>query len=454
MNIWLFNPFDLLPWEGKPQRYATLASCLAEQGHAVVHWSSGFSHSFKKRRVIPEDFDLAALPYAIELVDCPAYTSNVSLRRLINHAQYGKGLVREGRRAVASGRHTPPDLILASMPPMEGPAAALKLKQHFGCKVVLDVMDAWPETLRQAMPGAGSGEQGAGSGVTAVLRPLSSAILWPYYRMLRRACRESDAVCAQSKAFADFAREHGAKGEIPVFYLGAEPPHRCRAAERRSCGPPLLSEQEGSGVRVGEELPVEERATDTPQPPLRLLYLGAMGRSYDLGTLFDAVEQLNRQGPKVSLAMVGEGEKRSALEARQLAHVQFTGFMSGESLVAQLQHADVGIVPFLPGSGVAMPYKAGEYLAYGLPVISSIDGELGALLKAYTCGMTYTAGRADSLVTAIQAYLHDSAKLAREKEAALSCYYATFNREKIYPDFAQWIESLPSLRGDDSFSRF
>lgn len=116
-------------------------------GHTVVHWSSGFSHSFKKRRTIPEDFRVEALPYAIELVDCPAYHSNVSLRRIWNHYQYGKGLVREGRRAVADGRHAPPDLILASMPPMEGPGAALRLKQHFGCKVVLDVMDAWPQAL-------------------------------------------------------------------------------------------------------------------------------------------------------------------------------------------------------------------------------------------------------------------------------------------------------------------
>ena len=33
MNIWICNPFDLLPWEGGAQRYASLAASLAEQGH-------------------------------------------------------------------------------------------------------------------------------------------------------------------------------------------------------------------------------------------------------------------------------------------------------------------------------------------------------------------------------------------------------------------------------------
>lgn len=400
MNIWLFNPFDMLPWEGKPQRYATLATCLAERGHSVVHWSSGFSHSFKKRREVPDDFDLEALPYAIELIDCPSYSSNVGLRRLLNHRQYGKGLFKQAMEAVASGRRETPDLILSSMPPIEGPSAALSLKKSFGCKMVLDVMDAWPDTLLQAFPNG--------------LQSFGKVLLLPYRRQLRIAFQGADGISAQSKTFARMAGSYGAK-EKPthVCILGADP------------APPDFCPR-------------------TPNKLLRLLYLGAMGLSYDLATLFGAVERLNRHTPTVRLDVVGEGEKRAALEARQLPHVRFFGYLSGEQLEARLHQADVGIVPFLPGSGVAIPYKAGEYLAYALPLISSIDGELGDLVRLYSCGSIYTAGQASCLTSVLQTYLDDAQRLADEKGAALKCFDAHFNRKKIYPEFAKWLETVAS----------
>ena len=240
VNIWIFNPFDVLPWEGKAQRYASLADSLAERGHTVVHWSSGFSHTFKTRRRVPDDFDASALAYAIELIDCPGYRSNVSVSRLLNHQLYGRRLVREGLRAVASGRRAAPDVILASMPPVEGPTAALKLKRHFACKLVVDVMDAWPDTLLQVLPGVGSWGQGVGRFVLAA-----------YYRQLRQALRHADGICAQSQAFADFAQKHGAAGAVEVFYLGAGPAEleRTEDGERRIQQPLEKPKDGGSGSR-------------------------------------------------------------------------------------------------------------------------------------------------------------------------------------------------------------
>jgi hypothetical protein len=40
MQVWIFNPFDDIPNEGKPQRFCTLADTLLAQGHSVVWWGS------------------------------------------------------------------------------------------------------------------------------------------------------------------------------------------------------------------------------------------------------------------------------------------------------------------------------------------------------------------------------------------------------------------------------
>lgn len=167
-----------------------------------------------------------------------------------------------------------------------------------------------------------------------------------------------------------------------------------------------------------------------------------MGRSYALEAVFDAVGQLNRDGVQLSLDMVGAGEKRAALEARQVPGVRFWGYLSGTALAERLRNADLGLVPFLPESGVAIPYKAADYLAHGLPVISSIDGELGAHLRYYGCGAVYAAQDAGSLAGALQDYAADRTRLARERVAAVACFEAHFDREAIYPRFAEWLEGI------------
>lgn len=429
MNIWIFNPFDLLPWEGKRQRYATLAASLAEQGHTVVHWSSGFSHSFKKRRTIPEDFKVEALPYAIELVDCPAYHSNVSLRRIWNHYQYGKGLVREGRRAVADGRHAPPDLIVASLPPMEAPVAALELRRQFGCRVVLDVMDAWPEVLVQGLqrpPRPGSGEGTPPSKGGDFFSRVGRLGLWPYFRMLRRACREADAVCAQSQAFADYAQSFGATGEIPVYYLGSK-------------GNDFADAAEGD---ISKLHPVSD-----PKGALRILYLGSMGRVYDLETLVDAALQLIQAGVDLRLDLVGEGLQRGALERRvqaagQEETISFHGYLTGPALAEVVRRADLGVVPMWPGSQVAVPYKVCDYLAAGLAVVNSLPGELAEMLAEYGCGFPYEAGQTGDLIQVLQALIRDRRAVEEARSGARRLFSDVFDGEEIYPKYSAWLEGL------------
>ena len=454
MLIWLINPFDDLPWEGKPQRYATLARCLTERGHTVVHWSSDFSHRLKSKRALPDSDTQHALPYTIELIPTPPYATNISLRRILNHRCFGKRLVKIAKRKVADGTLEKPDIIFASMPPLEGPIAALKLKKRFGCKVVLDVMDAWPATLLQAVPGVMADSKWRIANYC--LRAFAKLALIPYAMMLSRACREADAISAQSKQFADFAIRNGATDKpIHICLLGAER-FKGPVTSNVSLGPATGEEGRepvSSNVSLGPDAVTPSSCiTDPPFIPwkakpiqlgcrLRLLYLGAMGRSYDLEALLEAVEKMNRDNQEVELVLVGDGEKRAALEARNIPNVTFTGFLNGPELDAQLRQADLGIVPFFPESGVAVPYKAGDYLAYDLPLLSTLPGELAELIEHYQCGQTYTAGDPESLLRAILPYLNNPTKLEIEKANAKRCFEENLNRAKTYPLFAEWIIS-------------
>lgn len=456
MNIWIVNPFDDIPGEGKAQRYWALADVLSEQGHQVVWWSSNWSHRRKARREAPEgepprplgtppyqggefvksvgttsNDERSTINFQLRLVVTPPYYKNVSVGRMWNHFRFGRNLFRDACLAVEGGELEKPDIVLASMPPMDGATVALKLKARYGCRVVTDIMDVWPETLLQAVLKYSV----RGTFTYKLLEHVGRIVLYPYWRMLRRACVESDAISAQSNAFADYAKQHGATSEVHVCYLGAEGTTGGSAA-----------------ASSGDSTHAPQLSTNNQQPrKLRLLYLGAMGASYDLHTLIDAVRMLNetKRGsltvsksgdwPQVECVFVGDGEKRSELEAMNVQGVRFTGFLNGAELTAELEAADLGIIPFFSESGVVVPYKIGDYLAHGIPVLSTIDGELGDLIRGFECGAVYRSCDVDSLVASIEKYIDQADLLGRSKENASACFLNAFDRRKLYPDFASWI---------------
>lgn len=440
MQVWLFNPFDDIPSEGHPQRFWTLADALVAEGHEVVWWSSDFSHRRKAQRVAPSESEGVGVPplgghpdglasplsnsrrskslvrnhsatqplnFSLRLISTPSYRKNISFARIWNHRVWGKQLFKDACQAIDSGELLKPNLILASLPPMEGPIAALRLRKRYGCRVVTDIMDAWPETLLQAVPATGG----------KLLKSLGRLALLSYYRMLRRACRESDAISAQSQTFADFARQHGARGEIHVCYLGANAVSAISNVER------------------------------SKKAPLRVLYLGSMGRSYDLVTLLTATLNLLRQGLELELHIAGEGERFEALKGMAAkapaGAIHFHGFLQEPELSELLRSSDVGLVPMFPESGVALPYKAGDYMSAGCAVINSLPGELDALLASNGCGRFYTAGSVPSLEAAMTFYCElPQAEFAAQEMKASALFDSHFDRAKTYSKFANWIASI------------
>lgn len=97
-----------------------------------------------------------------------------------------------------------------------------------------------------------------------------------------------------------------------------------------------------------------------------------------------------------------------------------------------------------PGSLVAVPYKAGDYLSAGLPVINCLPGELEYLLREHQCGAAYRYADDASLAAVIQGYLDEPDRLVRERENARRLFETYFNRAQTYPRWADWLEQLVS----------
>lgn len=397
LRVWVINPFDDIPNEGPRLRFWALAEELAALGHEVTWWSSDWSHRRKCRRIADQSMDLK---FSLRLVRTPAYRKNVSIARMWSHRKWGNQLFRDAVTDVTDGATQRPDIIIASLPPMEGPDVSLRLRSYYGCSVVCDIMDAWPDTLLQAAPSA--------------LRGFARGLLFPYFRMLKKACRKANAISAQSYGFADYARAAGATVDPYVCYLGAR---RCEMAD-------------------------ENRGRDPDF--FRFVYVGSMGRSYDLKTLVTATRKFIESGQRCELHFAGEGESRPVLErlagADLSKFIHFHGYLNQRELDVLLRRCQVGIIPMLPSSMVAVPYKAGAYLSAALPVINSLPGEMSELLRRAPCGQSYVACDQSSLIHAMSHYLKmDQEAYSKESRAAADLFSRRFDQSKTYPAFAKWV---------------
>ena len=381
MNVWIVNPFDNLPLEGyRPMRFWLMSEAFRKAGHDVVYWTSDFSHANKKKRVLDSDVEA---PFDIEILETEPYFKNVSLRRLKSHRKLAKTFLKVARQAIKDGRYKAPDLIIASSPPLGLVDASHKIASESGAKVIVDIMDAWPETFERVVP---------------------RFLLWPLRRKARRNYLRAAAITTVADNYVELARSYGFSKDIRRFYHGIT----------KGDSPPPL----------------------TGTVPLRIVYAGNMGRSYDLVTAVEAVGEL---GALATLDIAGKGEQEDALkelvQRKGIKGVKFHGYLSESELGELLKKSDVGLVPMDPSSCVGIPYKLADYAKSSLAIVSSLGGESARLLNEYGAGVSYSFGESASLVQAVKSLFP---RLAEMRKAASRMLDEQFDASKIYGSYVDF----------------
>ena len=438
LSVWLVNPFDDIPGEGiPPLRYWSLARVLVARGHDVTWWTATWSHRRKTIRTAPlgirEDEG-----FAVRLVATRPYQKNVSLARINSHKDFGRTFERLASEGVSSGQLGRPDIILASLPPLEGPEAALRLARRLDATFILDVQDLWPETFERLVPGP------------AFLRQLIAPLLLGNMAARRQAVvAGADALSATTDAYATAAFAD-APAETPrhVCYVGAyvdEFPGPPRAvSEVAAAGADAGGSAEPAALIRGL---FSAAAAGASSGPLECVYAGSLEAGQDIEILPAAARQLSAKGVAATIHVAGSGKQEAALRraaeaatgsCRMVVH----GLLGREEYVRLLARCEVGLSCVKPESMVAMPNKACDYAAAGLAIVNSLPGELAAMLEQYDAGVGYTAGDAGSLAGAIAGLAADRGRLMAMRQAARRMAERELDREKTYAAFADWIETI------------
>lgn len=136
-------------------------------------------------------------------------------------------------------------------------------------------------------------------------------------------------------------------------------------------------------------------------------FLGTLKPWHGLPTLVDAFALLNRQHPDTRLLVVGDGPGRADMAAQLDAHgllgrTRFSGAVQPAEVPALLAAMDIATAPYPQQQDFYFsPLKIYEYLAAGLPVVTTRVGHLDQVVQHEQDGLLVTpddpADMADAL---------------------------------------------------------
>jgi glycosyltransferase involved in cell wall biosynthesis len=411
MNIWLINPYGPIPGEGwRDYRFTMIGETLAQHGHQVTWWTANFSHHFKRFR--SKDWnDLDVSPnFRIRLVPTSGYRKHIGLGRVRFEILFAW---RMYHRAV---KESPPECIIAVEPPQTIGFLAVRLARQFKARLILDVMDLWPEIFTLAFP--------------RLLRPLAPMVLYPLYVLRRHNLRLADAITSLCDTYLEAAKRQTPQCQITVtIFNGIDV-----AGFRGMNGEPDKTSA-GLMQRIGQKMSDE----------VWVVYAGSLGNNYDVKKLLQAAAYLQQRKSKIKIFIAGEGPLRNFvmdfIATHRSTNLIYLGKLNPGELIQLYQVCDIGLCAYGPESNVAMPDKAYDYMGAGLPIVNSLRGELEKFLSENQIGIQYVAGDANSLANALEELASDPDK---RRAMAENSYRAAmmFDKNVQYSKFIDVIRQV------------
>lgn len=395
-------------------RAMNLSNALVEAGHKVVLWSAAFNHQEKRHRSRTLKIIKVSDSLEIRLIPSRGYRDNISLGRMIDHAQLAINLKKILKNELAL-----PDVAFIGFPPIETAAVLTRWLSRRGVPSLIDVKDQWPLIFVDAMP--------------LLLRPLGRVVLFPYFYLARRAMRDATGISAMADGFLDWAlnfaghKRTGADGVFPLTsQLGQ------------------VSEAELMSARQWwNDQGVLENGT------MRICYVGNHTSHLDMLPVRNAASLFIEHKIPGEFVIAGDGVSTLELKTMMsgLSNVYFPGFIDRPKFTALAERAHASMIPYVNGESfkLSLPNKTFDSLAFGLPILSPLQGEVARLINDHGVGMRYGTDTGKTLYDCIKVLMEDSALQKKMSQNARDLYAEQFSFEMVYGRLVRHLEKLASF---------
>ena len=307
--------------------------------------------------------------------------------------------------------------MLCSWPVIELCYEATRVGSQWGVPVVLDVRDMWPDAIVDIMP--------------RMLRPAAKLALRRSYQLARQAASQATAIVGITEKITDWGIKFAGRPRSVVdraFPMGYQ---------TRSFSAHRLAEAarfwRGMGLGLDDSKFV-------------VCFFGTFGRHFEIKTINEAAAKLISSGRDITFVLCGDGPKlrqwnRMFADCR---NVILPGWVDAARIQALMSISSVGLAPYYSSWDFQMsiPNKPIEYMSAGLPVVSSLRGDLADLLRENRCGLTYRNGDSDDLVRKLTYFYDHAAFRTAMAENASSLFRQRFTAETVYAEMQKYLQGI------------
>jgi len=153
--------------------------------------------------------------------------------------------------------------------------------------------------------------------------------------------------------------------------------------------------------------------------PVKMLYAGSFGEKDGIENLIAAFEDVASECPETELIMTGRGSTErmaSILERIRVSpfagRIRYLGYLSDDEYFKVIGECDIPCVVRSPSEFAdrGFPFKLGEYLATGRPVVTARVSDVEMYLTDRVNAMVVDPGSVQAIVAAIKYLLADEAR--------------------------------------------
>lgn len=185
--------------------------------------------------------------------------------------------------------------------------------------------------------------------------------------------------------------------------------------------------------------PSSDKARKLIRGEFNLMFAGNIGESQDFETLISAAEIAHNENPNLNWHILGNGRKKEEMEAKiealNLGGVfHFHGAFPVLDMPGFFASADVLLVSLKasPIFDLTIPSKLQSYLACGKPILASLSGEGGRIVRDANCGKAVDSGNPEALAqAALELSRLNQAELEQLGTNGLDYFKQNFDKQQL-----------------------
>lgn len=399
MRILILSNQVPMPDEQRNMRINTLYNMLVESGHEVTVLTSCFNHYDKAMRTQDNCYD----NFNVVLLNERGYKKNISFKRLLSQKDFARNAKKW---FLINYRNI--DCVFAVVPTYEATYNVGKICNKHNIPLIIDVEDLWPEAMR----------------VVFRNKLIYKALLWPIKRLANKTYSLANSLTAVSQKYLNRAVLSNKEAtNNTIVYLGVDS-KKFFEGQNKYASTFAKSKNE-----------------------FWVCYIGTLGTSYDLKTLFDAMKRIRELGlNNVKCKVLGKGpDEETLINYAKLNNimVDFVGFLDYEKMAGFLNKCDLMVNPIKSTASQSVINKVGDYFASGKPVLNSCTNkEMMELIDNYNVGFNYNSNDSVELSRLIIKLFEDSDLRSKQGENAFALFKERFDRYSSYKTIIKQIEQL------------